>query len=270
MPLDRKSTRLNSSHLVISYAVFCLKKKNETGLPPGWWIPCCASRRASARPLSHAPPRGGPAPRPAGFPPAGMKRRRACRPWPDSYGRASGASVPDWRRERYSAAAVVAARVAAPIAAVPVVGPVGRARPAAGLVVRPVVLAGPVDPADLAGPVDPADLAGPVVLADPAGLVAPAGCGSTAGSDCPWSSLPVAAATARLRGAASPAANAAARFAVVPFSVGRPVPAAASTVVAAFAAPHRSVVAAAVAGWTIATYCSRTDSSRCRARDRRG
>src|SRR5256885_9598266 len=28
-PLDRKSTRLNSSHLVISYAVFCLKKKNN-------------------------------------------------------------------------------------------------------------------------------------------------------------------------------------------------------------------------------------------------
>src|SRR6266446_938228 len=26
-PRDRKSTRLNSSHLVISYAVFCLKKK---------------------------------------------------------------------------------------------------------------------------------------------------------------------------------------------------------------------------------------------------
>src|SRR5688500_20077599 len=26
--LDRKSTRLNSSHLVISYAVFCLKKKS--------------------------------------------------------------------------------------------------------------------------------------------------------------------------------------------------------------------------------------------------
>src|SRR5205814_6105803 len=26
---DRKSTRLNSSHLGISYAVFCLKKKNE-------------------------------------------------------------------------------------------------------------------------------------------------------------------------------------------------------------------------------------------------
>src|SRR2546426_7390945 len=28
-PGDRKSTRLNSSHLVISYAVFCLKKKND-------------------------------------------------------------------------------------------------------------------------------------------------------------------------------------------------------------------------------------------------
>src|SRR5262245_62815044 len=27
---DRKSTRLNSSHLGISYAVFCLKKKKET------------------------------------------------------------------------------------------------------------------------------------------------------------------------------------------------------------------------------------------------
>src|SRR5438034_6500398 len=33
---DRKSTRLNSSHTVISYAVFCLKKKNgshEVGVP---------------------------------------------------------------------------------------------------------------------------------------------------------------------------------------------------------------------------------------------
>src|SRR2546426_9550092 len=30
LSIDRKSTRLNSSHLVISYAVFCLKKKNRT------------------------------------------------------------------------------------------------------------------------------------------------------------------------------------------------------------------------------------------------
>src|SRR5437870_10914000 len=28
--LDRKSTRLNSSHVAISYAVFCLKKKKST------------------------------------------------------------------------------------------------------------------------------------------------------------------------------------------------------------------------------------------------
>src|SRR2546426_3337197 len=30
--LDRKSTRLNSSHLVISYAVFCLKKKKNKNI----------------------------------------------------------------------------------------------------------------------------------------------------------------------------------------------------------------------------------------------
>src|SRR5256885_15714115 len=30
---DRKSTRLNSSHLVISYAVFCLKKKKKKLIP---------------------------------------------------------------------------------------------------------------------------------------------------------------------------------------------------------------------------------------------
>src|SRR5256885_7643780 len=30
---DRKSTRLNSSHLVISYAVFCLKKKQHQAPP---------------------------------------------------------------------------------------------------------------------------------------------------------------------------------------------------------------------------------------------
>src|SRR5207253_10324773 len=30
IPSDRKSTRLNSSHVAISYAVFCLKKKNSS------------------------------------------------------------------------------------------------------------------------------------------------------------------------------------------------------------------------------------------------
>src|SRR5256885_8499924 len=51
---DRKSTRLNSSHLVISYAVFCLKKKSAahplSGAHPGG-------------PRRTAPPvRGGPRP----------------------------------------------------------------------------------------------------------------------------------------------------------------------------------------------------------------
>src|SRR5688500_19449559 len=34
---DRKSTRLNSSHLVISYAVFCLKKKNINPINISHW-----------------------------------------------------------------------------------------------------------------------------------------------------------------------------------------------------------------------------------------
>src|SRR5256885_5352289 len=38
IPLDRKSTRLNSSHLVISYAVFCLKKKNTVQQLCAVWI----------------------------------------------------------------------------------------------------------------------------------------------------------------------------------------------------------------------------------------
>src|SRR5256885_9180242 len=41
---DRKSTRLNSSHLVISYAVFCLKKKNH------------ATTNGSSPPFSMHPP----------------------------------------------------------------------------------------------------------------------------------------------------------------------------------------------------------------------
>src|SRR5260221_10005760 len=36
---DRKSTRLNSSHTVISYAVFCLKKKKNKG--SNWMLPNC-------------------------------------------------------------------------------------------------------------------------------------------------------------------------------------------------------------------------------------
>src|SRR3712207_8406000 len=36
-PVDRKSTRLNSSHANISYAVFCLKKKKSINQP---FMPC--------------------------------------------------------------------------------------------------------------------------------------------------------------------------------------------------------------------------------------
>src|SRR5256885_4425353 len=38
---DRKSTRLNSSHLVISYAVFCLKKKKKYAM-----VICSSTHRA--------------------------------------------------------------------------------------------------------------------------------------------------------------------------------------------------------------------------------
>src|SRR5256885_11402187 len=44
---DRKSTRLNSSHLVISYAVFCLKKKNN--------IYTKATRRSTHLPIPSDP-----------------------------------------------------------------------------------------------------------------------------------------------------------------------------------------------------------------------
>src|SRR5207253_9319667 len=36
---DRKSTRLNSSHVASSYAVFCLKKKNKGHTPPAPLVP---------------------------------------------------------------------------------------------------------------------------------------------------------------------------------------------------------------------------------------
>src|SRR5256885_8059207 len=46
--VDRKSTRLNSSHLVISYAVFCLKKKKRAGARHG--------NRAGRPSRRHGPP----------------------------------------------------------------------------------------------------------------------------------------------------------------------------------------------------------------------
>src|SRR5256885_5725705 len=51
---DRKSTRLNSSHLVISYAVFCLKKKKATRNPPAHIYPGSAITQYWREPSSHA------------------------------------------------------------------------------------------------------------------------------------------------------------------------------------------------------------------------
>src|SRR2546422_7708552 len=47
---DRKSTRLNSSHGYISYAVFCLKKKKSTEFP--YKASCTRQRLPTQRPLS--------------------------------------------------------------------------------------------------------------------------------------------------------------------------------------------------------------------------
>src|SRR5438874_10415113 len=51
---DRKSTRLNSSHVEISYAVFCLKKKTIIDCTPAWRTP---SRTASEFTLATFAPR---------------------------------------------------------------------------------------------------------------------------------------------------------------------------------------------------------------------
>src|SRR5436309_4536337 len=52
---DRKSTRLNSSHVKISYAVFCLKKKTSETASPHCTSPCLSSPHASR---GSAPRRG--------------------------------------------------------------------------------------------------------------------------------------------------------------------------------------------------------------------
>src|SRR5205807_2975790 len=56
--VDRKSTRLNSSHLVISYAVFCLKKKtaDPAYTPPPAHTPPDSPGTAAASPPSDQSP----------------------------------------------------------------------------------------------------------------------------------------------------------------------------------------------------------------------
>src|SRR5256885_9097077 len=58
MAPDRKSTRLNSSHLVISYAVFCLKKKKQ-GKGPAVTEVTEVGRHASLATLARAAKRTG-------------------------------------------------------------------------------------------------------------------------------------------------------------------------------------------------------------------
>src|SRR3954465_12600327 len=65
---DRKSTRLNSSHTIISYAVFCLKKTNERGPNPP----------TSLAPRAPAPPH--PRPRAACDGVCARRRVRGCTP----------------------------------------------------------------------------------------------------------------------------------------------------------------------------------------------
>src|SRR5690554_7182384 len=64
-PVDRKSTRLNSSHVRISYAVFCLKKKRPSCGPPCGVLTCPLPWTATS------PPR-----------PTGKGRSARARSWP--------------------------------------------------------------------------------------------------------------------------------------------------------------------------------------------
>src|SRR2546430_10359482 len=55
---DRKSTRLNSSHSQISYAVFCLKKKNNASerVADSTLTPTALSRSATSTPIMRSEP----------------------------------------------------------------------------------------------------------------------------------------------------------------------------------------------------------------------
>src|ERR1022692_1187748 len=58
--LDRKSTRLNSSHLVISYAVFCLKKHQEFNKADPIWLSLCGRLGSDVRGVLRLEPLSGP------------------------------------------------------------------------------------------------------------------------------------------------------------------------------------------------------------------
>src|SRR3989449_4321841 len=79
---DRKSTRLNSSHGYISYAVFCLKKKKKRSTP------CChlatgTTRRRRASPRASC----------GTAPPGSMRQPTALADWSEQVGSVSPPSV---------------------------------------------------------------------------------------------------------------------------------------------------------------------------------
>src|SRR2546430_7232608 len=55
--VDRKSTRLNSSHSQISYAVFCLKKKKNTSITTARFMPPSSHDHSRNLPTTIAPQR---------------------------------------------------------------------------------------------------------------------------------------------------------------------------------------------------------------------
>src|SRR3954467_13095283 len=90
---DRKSTRLNSSHTIISYAVFCLKKKNSA----------VQQTHSADPPLNNAAPR-----HPIPVSPGRTRPAPRCEAWPGEYERQAGETgrlrnsggTKPWRRAR--------------------------------------------------------------------------------------------------------------------------------------------------------------------------
>src|SRR5438270_134854 len=120
MARDRKSTRLNSSHSQISYAVFCLKKNSHIDGSPSALRQAAASQRSFSPALSSPSTRRSPSsalsgsrspPRSTFFPYTTLFRSRLTAPRagtpppvrPASRGRAPGPPAPDRRRAHATA-----------------------------------------------------------------------------------------------------------------------------------------------------------------------
>src|SRR5256885_7817804 len=80
MEQDRKSTRLNSSHLVISYAVFCLKKKKIAAPPRPVYDRARSAGDAHSGLVAAGSAASYPRPRAIGSPPSQALRPTDTRP----------------------------------------------------------------------------------------------------------------------------------------------------------------------------------------------